>query len=71
LTSELPWRSAWIAALIDAPLILLIARLVPSELFQKLKWYLAGAGFFGYSVVWGVFGAFFFWEMVVRAIFPA
>jgi len=52
LTSELLWRSAVVAALIDAPLLVLVARCVPSDLFRQLKWYLAGAAFVLYAALW-------------------
>ena len=71
VTSELLWRAALIAALIDAPLLIFVARWVSSELFCKLKWYLAGAAFAVYAALWGTFGSVFFWDAVYRAIFPA
>jgi hypothetical protein len=71
VTSQLLWRAALIAALIDTPLLILAARWVSSELFGKLKWYLAGAGCVVYAVLWGTFGSVYFWEAVYRAIFPA
>ena len=70
LSSELLWRAALIAALIDAPLLVLIARRVSSGLFRELKWYLAGAGLVVYAVLWGTFGSVYFWETVYKAIFP-
>jgi hypothetical protein len=60
-----------IAVLIDAPLLMLVARYVSSELFRKLKWYLAGAGFVVYAVLWGTFGSVYYWDSVYHAIFPA
>ena len=71
LTSELMWRATWIAALIDVPLLILVARWVSSELFYKLKWYLAGMAFVVYAALWGTFASVYFWEAVYKAIFPA
>jgi hypothetical protein len=70
-TSELLWRATLIAVLIDAPLLMLVARRVSSELFRKLKWYLAGSGFVVYAVLWGTFGSVYYWDAVYQAIFPA
>ncbi len=70
ITSELLWRSMWIAMLIDAPLLFIIARSVSSGLFRKLKWYLAGAAFVVYAALWGTFGSVYFWDTVYSAIFP-
>jgi hypothetical protein len=70
LTSELLWRATLIAVLIDAPLLILVARWVSSELFYKLKWHLAGAAFVVYAVLWGAFGSVYFWDAVYKAIFP-
>jgi hypothetical protein len=71
LTSTLMWRSALVAALIDAPLLLLLARFIPGELFHKLKWYLVGAAGLVYALLWGVVGSVIFWDTVYSAIFPA
>ncbi len=71
LTSELMWRAALVAILIDAPLLFVVARLVSSGLFRKLKWYLAAAGFVVYAALWGVFGSVYYWDTVYHAIFPA
>jgi hypothetical protein len=71
VTSELLWRSTLIAMLIDAPLLILVARQVTSELFCTLKWYLAGAAFVVYAALWGAFGSVYFWDTVYKAIFPA
>ena len=70
-TSEVLWRATLIAVLIDLPLLMLVARWVSSELFRKLKWYLAGAGFVVYAVLWGAFGSVYYWDAVYHAIFPA
>jgi len=70
-TSEGLWRATLIAALIDVPLLLLVSRWVSSELFYKLKWYLVGAAFVVYAVLWGTFGAVYYWDAVYSAIFPA
>ena len=71
VTSELLWQATLIAVLIDAPLLIFVARWVSSELFGKLKWYLAGASFVVYAVLWGTFGSVYFWDAVYKAIFPA
>ena len=71
ITSGLLWRSMWIAMLVDAPLLLILARRVSSELFRGLKWYLAGAAFVVYAALWGTFGSLLFWDAVYSAIFPA
>lgn len=71
VTSELLWRATLIAVLIDVPLLILVARRVSSELFGKLKWYLAGAAFVVYALLWGTFGSVYFWDTVYKAIFPA
>jgi hypothetical protein len=71
VTSELLWRAALIAMLIDMPLLILNARWVSSELFCKLKGYLAGAAFVVYALLWGTFGSVYFWDAVYKAIFPA
>ena len=71
VTSDLLWRATLIAALIDAPLLILVARGVSSDLFRKLKWYLAGAAFVVYAALWGSLGSVYFWDAVYQAIFPA
>ena len=71
LTSALMWRVAAIAALIDAPLVMLAAKWVPGDLFRKLEWYLAGAAALIYAGLWGTYGSIFYWQAVYAAIFPA
>ena len=71
VTSELLWRATMIAAVIDAPLLILVARWVSSELFRKLKWHLAAAAFVVYAALWGTLGSVYFWDPVYKAIFPA
>jgi hypothetical protein len=71
VTSGLLWRATLIAALIDAPLLILVARWVSPGLFRKLKGYLAGAAFIVYALLWGTFGSVYFWDSVYQAIFPA
>lgn len=71
VTSELLWRSTLVAALIDAPLLIILARSVSRELFCKLKWYLAGAAFIVYALLWGTFASVYFWDAVYKVIFPA
>ena len=71
VTSDLLWRATLITALIDAPLLILVARGVSSDLFRKLKWYLAGAAFLVYSALWGSLGSLYFWDSVYAAVFPA
>jgi hypothetical protein len=70
-TSEVLWRATVIAVLIDVPLLILVARWVSSELFSKLKWYLVGAAFVVYAVLWGTFGSVYYWDAVYKVIFPA
>ncbi len=71
VSSDLLWRAALFTALIDVPLLMLVARLVPSGLFQQLKWYLVGAACVVYAVLWGSLGSLRFWDQVYSAIFPA
>ncbi len=71
VTSDLLWRAALFTALIDVPLLILVARLVPSGLFRQLKWYLAGAALIIYAALWGSLGSLRFWDQVYSAIFPA
>jgi hypothetical protein len=71
VTSELFWRVTLIAALIDAPLLILISRRVSSGIFRQLKGYLAAAAFVVYAFLWGTFGSVYFWDSVYQAIFPA
>ena len=71
VTSELLWRATLIAVLIDAPLLILVARWVSFELFCKLKWYLAGAAFVVYAALWGTIASLYFWDAVYKEIFPA
>ena len=70
VTSELLWRATVIAALIDVPLLLLVARRVSPELFRQLKWHLAGAAFAVYAALWGTFASVYFWDAVYKALFP-
>jgi hypothetical protein len=70
-TSEVLWRATVIAVLIDVPLLILLARWVSSEIFSQLKWYLVGAAFVVYAVLWGTFGSVYYWDAVYSAIFPA
>ena len=71
VSSGLLWRVALIAALIDAPLLFLVGRGVSSGLFGRLKWYLAGAAFLIFALIWGACGSVYFWDTVYQAIFPA
>jgi hypothetical protein len=71
ITSSLLWRAALVTALIDAPLLVLIAFFLPGDLFRRLKWHLVGAGFIVYALIWGTFGSILFWDAVYHAIFPA
>jgi hypothetical protein len=59
-----------IAVLIDVPLVMLVARWVSRELFCKLKWFLVGAAFVVYAVLWGTLGSVYYWDAVYSAIFP-
>jgi hypothetical protein len=70
-TSRVLWRATIIATLIDVPLLFLVARWISSELFYKLKWYLVGAAFVVYAVLWGTFGSVYYWDAVYKEIFPA
>jgi hypothetical protein len=70
VTSDMLWRATLIAVLIDAPLLILIARWVSTELFRKLKWYLVGAATIIYTALWGTYGSVYYWESVYKAIFP-
>jgi hypothetical protein len=71
VTSELLWRGAAVALLMDIPLLVMVGRFVSAELFRGLKWYLASAAFLIYALLWGVFGSFYFWDSVYHAVFPA
>ncbi len=71
VTSAFYWKAALIAAMIDVPLLLLGIRKVSSDLFRRLKWFLAGAAFLVYALLWGIFGSVYFWDGVYSAIFPA
>ena len=71
MTTELMWRAAWVTALVDLPVVLVVARFVPGRLFAQLQWYLAGAAFVVFAAIWGAFGSVLYWEAVYRAIFPA
>jgi hypothetical protein len=71
VTSELLWRAAAFAVLIDAPLVFVIGRWVSSGLFRKLKWHLAAAAFVVYAALWGICASLFFWDTVYKFVFPA
>lgn len=71
LTSEILWRATWIAVCVDAPLVVLIGRLVSSGLFAKLKWHLAAAAFLVYAALWGSYGSVYFWDAVYSHVFPS
>ncbi len=71
LTSSLMWRAALVTALIDVPLLTLLAWRVSPDLFRRLKWPLAGSAFLVYAVIWGVVGSLIYWDEVYSAIFPA
>jgi hypothetical protein len=70
VSSTLLWRAALVAALIDAPLLVLVAHRVPARLFARLQWYLFGAAFLVFALIWFIFGSLYFWDQVYRAIFP-
>lgn len=70
LTSSLMWRTAAVAALLDAPIVALLAWRVSAELFRQLKWYLVGAAFLVFAGIWGVFGSFLYWDEVYSSVFP-
>ncbi len=70
-TSKVLWIATAITIMIDVPLLILVARWVSSELFSKLKWYLVGAAFVVYAVLWGTLGSVYYWDAVYKVIFPA
>jgi hypothetical protein len=70
VTSELLWRSALVAALIDTPLVALLSHRVTTGLFDHLKWYLAGAAFILYAALWGSLGSIWYWNDVYSHVFP-
>jgi hypothetical protein len=69
-TSRMLWGATLIAALIDIPFLILVARWVSSELFSQLKWYLVGAACAVYAALWGAVGSLYYWDAVYSAIFP-
>ncbi len=71
LSTSLMWRAAAITALIDAPLLALLARRISSEHFRALKWYLVGSAALAFALIWGLVGSIVFWDEVYSAIFPA
>ncbi len=71
VTSDLLWRAALITALIDIPLLVILAHWVSADLFRKLKWYLAAAALIIYAALWLIFGSISYWDEVYKAIFPA
>jgi hypothetical protein len=70
LTSTDLWLGAAITAAVVCGLIGLAMRLVSSEAFCELKWYLVGAGSLTYGLLWAVLGSVYFWDPVYRAVFP-
>jgi hypothetical protein len=70
LTSELMWRATSITMVIDVVFLLLVARVVPAELFTKLKWHVTAAACIVYALLWGIFGSVLFWDTVYSAVFP-
>jgi hypothetical protein len=70
VTSELLWRATLVAAVIDVPLLVLVARRVPPGLFRRLRWHLAAAAFVVYAALWGTFASVLYWEAVYEAVFP-
>lgn len=71
VTSQLLCWGTLAAALIDAPLLLLVALRVGSGIFGRLKWYLVGSAFLVFALIWGLCGSVFFWDPVYRLVFPA
>jgi hypothetical protein len=71
VTSEILWRATFFALLIDLPALVLVGRSVSSDLFTRLKWYLAGAALLLYAVLWGTIGSVYFWDAVYSHVFPA
>jgi len=70
LTSADLWLGAAVTAAVVCGLIGLAIRLVSSEAFRQLKWYLVGAAALTYGTLWAVFGSMYFWDTVYRAVFP-
>jgi len=71
LTSSLMWSAAAVTALIDAPLLALLAWRISPQLFRSLKWHLVGSAFLVFALIWGTFGSVLYWDEVYSAIFPA
>ncbi len=65
------WRAAWVTMLIDVPLLVVIGLFVSPARFANLKWYLAGATFAMFALIWLAAGSLLYWEDVYSAIFPA
>jgi hypothetical protein len=70
VTSQLLWWGTLVAALIDIPLLILVALRVGSGLFGKLQGYLAAAAFLVFASIWYVCGSLYFWDPVYRLVFP-
>lgn len=71
VTSELLWKAAGVAALIDVPLLWLVHRFVRAPLLARLKSRLAVAAALVFAAIWAVFGSVLYWDDVYRAVFPA
>jgi len=70
MTTELMWKAALVAAVVDAALLLLIRRVVTPERFGRLKWPAAGvtALFFGGVWTFAMWG--YWWELAYHYVFP-
>lgn len=70
ITSELLWRATLFAVPIDIVLLFLVARFVPTEVFDKLKWHVTAAACVVYALLWGVFGSVLYWDAAYSKLFP-
>jgi len=70
-TSRHLWVAAGWAALLDAVLLALVARFVRREVFSRLAWWLPGAAFLVYLLLWAVFASVLFWDEVYGRLFAA
>ncbi len=70
VTSELLWKAAVVAAALDAPLVVLVARGVPAEKFRALKWPLVAAAALVWAFIWGTVGSVVYWDAVYAHVFP-
>lgn len=71
LTSQLLWRATAWAALLDLPLLLLVARSISAARFARLPRHLAAAAFAWMAALWAVAASWAYWDAVYAAVFPA